>query len=101
MPRAKVLDANPYGLSYRECEVLEELIRLGSPKAVAASEGLDPKTVRNVMRSAVKRMKAKTPLQAAVMFDRELRRGATYAGRQSPVRSVFDLGNDNSRSAAA
>lgn len=64
---------NPYGLTFRECEVLEELIRLGSPKAVAASEGLCAKTVRNHMRSAVKKIGVATALQAAVHLDRRLR----------------------------
>jgi DNA-binding CsgD family transcriptional regulator len=81
---------NPFGLTFRECEVIEELIRLGSPKVVAASEGLNPKTVRNLMRSAVQKIGVQTPLQAAVMFDRK-RRESVELRDVTAANSVFAL----------
>lgn len=84
---------NPFGLTYRECEVMEELIRLGSPKAVAHSEGVDPKSIRNLMRSAVKRIGVQTPLQAAVAFDRKRRVGEPFGGKKGTANSVFALGS--------
>lgn len=83
---------NPFGLTYRECEVMDGLIRLGSPKAVAAEDGCNPKTVRNLMRTAMRRIGAQTPLQAAVEFDRKRRQGAEFQGKKGTANSVFALG---------
>jgi DNA-binding CsgD family transcriptional regulator len=82
---------NPFGLTYRECELLEALIRLGSPKAVAYEEDSNVKTVRNTLTAACKKMGVTTYIQAVVEFDRKRRVGLDFQGAQR-VRSVFDLG---------
>jgi DNA-binding CsgD family transcriptional regulator len=81
---------NPFGLTYRECELLEALIRLGSAKAVAHEEQANAKTIRNALRGATKKIGVATPLQAAVAFDRKRREGAQFEGRQRTA-SVFHL----------
>lgn len=83
---------NPFGLTYRECEVMEGLIRLGSAKAVAHEDGVNTKTVRNTMRSAARRIGVKTALQAAVAFDRKRREEAEFQGKRGTANSVFSLG---------
>jgi DNA-binding CsgD family transcriptional regulator len=84
---------NPFGLTYRECEVLADLIRLGSPKAVAAEEGCNAKTVRNLTRTAMRRIGAKTVLQAVVEFDRKRREQADFHGKRGTA-SVFALASN-------
>lgn len=91
---------NPFGLTYRECEVMEGLIRLGSPKAVAHEEGLNPKTVRNTMRSAIRRIGVQTPLQAVVAFDRKRREEVDFHGKRGTANSVFSLANNEERQQA-
>jgi DNA-binding CsgD family transcriptional regulator len=87
---------NPFGLTYRECEVLSGLIRLGSPKAVAAEEGCNAKTVRNLTRTAMRRIGAKTVLQAVVEFDRKRREETEFHGKRGTANSVFALAANES-----
>jgi DNA-binding CsgD family transcriptional regulator len=96
---------NPFGLTYRECELLEALIRLGSAKGVAYEEQTNEKTIRNTLRTAVKKIGKKVPgvvttLQAAIQFDRKRREGAEFQGRIGTANSVFALAANEERSQA-
>lgn len=81
---------NPFGLTYRQCELMDSLVRLGSVKAIGHEEQANHKTIRNTLREAFKKMGCSTQVQAAVMWDRKRREGVEIGGKQR-VRSVFDM----------
>jgi DNA-binding CsgD family transcriptional regulator len=70
---------NPFGLTYRQCELMEALIELGSPKAIAYQEQSNEKTIRNTLNAAKERIGVSTYVQAAIAYDRK-RRASIEAG---------------------
>lgn len=81
---------NPFGLTYRECEVLEALIRLGSTKSVAHEDGVRTQTIRNTLRKACGKIGVATHIEAVIAFDRKRRADVAFVGKVQP-RSVFEM----------
>jgi DNA-binding NarL/FixJ family response regulator len=61
---------NPWNLTMRQQEVLEKLADIGCRKVLAYEEGVSEQAVCNVLKSAARRMKVRTDMQAVVTFDR-------------------------------
>lgn len=89
--RRRPADANPLGLTDRECEVMTSLTRTGSVKKTAAELGILPLTVAALSARAAKRM-GKANRWLAVLAWHEHRRESVTAGAR-PVSTVFELGD--------
>jgi DNA-binding NarL/FixJ family response regulator len=90
---------NPFGLTHRQCEVMEALTRHGDSKLVARELDVDSKTIDWTIREAVKRMGARNRIQAVVRFDRAVNPRTVFRGER-PANSVFDLASNEERRAA-
>jgi DNA-binding NarL/FixJ family response regulator len=84
--------SNPFGLTYRQCEVMESLVRHGDSKLVARELCIDHKTVDWHIKAAVKTMRCRNRIAACVKWDRRVREEAEYHGARA-ARSVFDMGS--------
>lgn len=68
------MSRNTLGLTDHQCDVLRAMCRLGCPKLVAAELGLsDRRPVDEVLRTAQRRMGARTRVLALLQFDRQMR----------------------------
>lgn len=88
---AKATARNPFGLTYRQCELMDLLVRHGSVKAIAHQEQQNHKTIRNTLRTAFDKMGCATDVLAAVKWDRK-RRELTETHIQRTPNSVFSIG---------
>lgn len=81
---------NPYGLTHRQCEVMDSYVQHGSPKLVARDLGVEITTVKSSLMNSMKKMGAKNRVQAAVRWDRSAREGTKFYGERA-ANSVFAL----------
>lgn len=72
VPR-KIAPENPWGLSARQCAILDGLITLKTCREVAAEMGIGYKTLGVYVYRMKVKMSAKTILHAALMWDRYTR----------------------------
>lgn len=61
---------NPWKLTERQQEVLSALANTGCRKVVAYEDGVSEQAVCNVLKSAARRMKVRTDMQAVIAYDR-------------------------------
>jgi DNA-binding NarL/FixJ family response regulator len=82
---------NPFGLTHRQCEVMEALVRLGCDKLVADELGVYKTTISVTLIAAMRRMGVKNRVHAAIAWDRAVGARAAFNGQRPPA-SVFELG---------
>jgi DNA-binding NarL/FixJ family response regulator len=88
---------NPFGLTARECEVMESMCRLGKSVLVARDLGVKPITVQEYMARINNKMCVENSTLAAIKWDRQFRdksgmeREAMQFKGARPANSVFDL----------
>lgn len=83
---------NPFGLTHRQCEVMESLVVLGETRLVAQDLGITKETVDWHILAACKRIGASNRIQAVVKWDRNVNpRTTVFHGEKRPANSVFAL----------
>lgn len=72
--KARISDApdidNPWGLSGRECQVLQSIVKFRTAKETALFLGLELKTIECHTIKLRKKMGARSSIEAALMWDR-------------------------------
>lgn len=93
---------NPFGLTARQCEVMDAMCRHYNHADAARELGLSEGTTTRSVHEASRRMGARNSLQALLMWDRATREKkapppaakveSQWAGGKRPPASVFELG---------
>lgn len=73
---------NPWGLTARQCDVLDALAKTGCDKRAARLVGIDPRTVENHTAEARKRMGNTNRMLAVLAWDRFKRDAAAPSAAQ-------------------
>jgi DNA-binding CsgD family transcriptional regulator len=81
---------NPFGLTYRECQVMACFMRSGDPQLVALELRCSRNNVDAYLRAIVKKMDVRNKVLAALRWQREVGHRAIWSGSR-PANSVFDL----------
>lgn len=91
---------NPFGLTHRQCEVMESLVRLGDSKMVASELDVTYRVIDESVRCIVRRMGVRNRILAVLKWDRLVTPRTVFHGERPP-NSVFALAaNDKERTAA-
>ena len=81
---------NPRGLTDRQAEVMDALVKCGCSKQVAADLGIQYRVVDYLARAAARKLSARNRAMALLAWDR-LRRSPVAFHGPAPANSVFHL----------
>lgn len=85
----KATDANPWGLTLAECNVMRELMRTGCTAAVARRFHVETKTVQRHLTTAMRKMGVRNRVLAVLAWDRRVREDHQFVGKR--LGSIFAM----------